>query len=122
MDTTMSNEKIKIDWKSEVGVSKEPVTNKHEGVLEEAIRITSGDRQRDYGHPKENFQCIAILWNAYQEVKKVLGKSQPDEPVDCVNKMLLMKMARNLRTPKRDNWTDGAGYNRCGARVEGFDP
>ena len=39
------------------------------------------------------------------------------EPVDVVHMMILLKIARELHTSKRDNWTDIGGYARCGARI-----
>jgi hypothetical protein len=92
---------------------------KAEGILQEAVRITSGARQRDYDHPKPNHQRIATLWNAYNSIKKVPGTI--DSATDVAAKMILLKLVRNAHTPKRDNWTDIAGYARCGARIEGFE-
>ena len=94
--------------------------NQQEGVLQEAIRITSGDRQRDYDHPKPNHEKIAKMWNSYLEIRK---DPQADiSATDACVMMILLKIVRNAHTPKRDNWVDIPGYARCGARIEGFEP
>lgn len=41
-----------------------------EGILDEAKRITAGERQRDYDHPLPNHNRIAVLWNAYLSMRK----------------------------------------------------
>lgn len=82
-----------------------------ETILEEAARITAGDRQRDYDHPYPNHQRIAKLWNAYIDCRKdPHGKFSPE---DVATMMILLKIARNVFTPKRDNLIDICGYARC---------
>lgn len=91
-----------------------------EGILDEAKRITSGDRQRDYDHPKPNHERIAAMWNTYLAVRK-----EPSGPIaaeDVAAMMILLKIVRNCHTPKRDNAVDIAGYARCLARISGFEP
>jgi hypothetical protein len=84
---------------------------KAETVLEEAARLTSGDRQRDYDHPFRNHQRIARLWNAYLDCRKEpKGRIMPE---DVATMMILLKIARNVFTPKRDNLVDVCGYARC---------
>lgn len=84
---------------------------KIETVLDEAARITSGPRQRDYDHPSPNHQRIACLWNAYLFIRK-----EPEgeiSPADVATMMILLKIARNVFTPTRDNLVDICGYARC---------
>ena len=47
---------VYLDWESTPAVN--------EGVLEEAIRITSGDRHNNYGHPRADFRRTAKIWSA----------------------------------------------------------
>lgn len=99
-------------------------TKQTESILTEAMRVTGGERQENYGHPLANHQRIADLWNGYLRARSVSvdGQhqlTQPElNPVDVVNMMMLLKVARELHTSKRDNWTDIAGYARCGARIK----
>ena len=99
-----------------------------ESILTEALRVTGGDRQENYGHPLANHKRIAILWNGYLAARAVdaAGVSQPTqpelEPSDVAAMMLLLKVARHFHTKKRDNLTDAAGYIRCISRIENFEP
>lgn len=86
----------------------------HGSVLEEAIRIVSGNRNRDYGEPEDNFGFIAGLWNTYLARAK-----QPSDPIGSRHvamMMVLMKVARDGHAPKRDNLVDIAGYADCANR------
>lgn len=79
-------------------------------VLEEAISLTCGDRNRDYGDPRPNFEATAQMWSAYKRVEFSAH--------DVAAMMILLKVARLSESPhKRDNWTDAAGYAGLGAEV-----
>jgi hypothetical protein len=79
-------------------------------VLEEAIGLTCGDRNQDYGDPRPNFEDTAAMWSAYKGVTF--------EAHDVAAMMILLKVARLKTSPgKRDNWTDAAGYAGLGAEV-----
>lgn len=78
-------------------------------VLEEAASLTSGDREKAYGHPRENFGRIASMWEAYLGVP-VSGR----QVAMC---MVLVKVARDAHQPKRDNLVDVAGYARTAERL-----
>ena len=41
---------------------------KRKELLEQAAKITNGERQDHYGTPEDNFARIAELWNAYTGV------------------------------------------------------
>jgi hypothetical protein len=80
-------------------------------ILEEAALLTAGDRQRDYDHPLPNHARIARLWNAY-----LASRRDPHgaiSPEDVATMMILLKIARQVYTPKRDNLVDICGYARC---------
>ena len=97
-----------------------PGMKEHEGVLEEAVRITSGDRRRDYDHATPNHERIASGWNWY-----LSSRRDPQSPVtalDAAHMMILLKLARSCHTPKRDNYVDIAGYSRCAAQISDFEP
>lgn len=78
-------------------------------MLEEAASLTSGDREKAYGHPRENFGRIASMWEAYLGVP-VSGR----QVAMC---MVLVKVARDAHQPKRDNLVDVAGYARTAERL-----
>ncbi len=76
----------------------------HENILEEADRLTGGDRNEDYGHPLDNHSRTAAYWSTY------LGVPISPEQVCVLN--VLQKIARSQNTDKRDNWVDVCGWTR----------
>lgn len=108
---------------------------KVESILEEALRVTGGDRRRDYGSAKVNHDRIALLWAAWdvissgsdEEIAAALSAIRPlapeyrelDSARDVAMKMILLKIAREANTPKRDNKVDMAGYARCLSQIDG---
>ena len=98
----------------------ETLLMENKGILEEAIECTSGDRRRDYDHAKPNHERIAALWNAYLSVRK--DPAAPISAADVAALMIQLKLARHAHAPKRDNYTDIAGYAKCLSQIEGFEP
>lgn len=87
-----------------------PVVDKDEDVLEEALRLTKGDRNNSYGPPTQDFARTAAMWSA------ILGcEVKPKHVALC---MIALKLSRATWAAKRDNWTDIAGYARCGFLCE----
>jgi hypothetical protein len=84
-------------------------------LLEEALRITSHDRNSAYGNPEDNFQNIANYWNTYLTTMPGQGKILVLSSQDVAHLMILMKMARlNTNPSHRDSLVDIAGYAACG--------
>lgn len=74
-----------------------------ESVLHTAIRLTQGDRGRDYGTPKDNWGRTATIASA------LVGKPLTAE--ECVKVAMAMKYARLIQTPNHlDSIVDLAGY------------
>jgi len=88
-------------------------------ILREAIAVTSGDRRRDYDHAKPGHDRIAGYWNAHL---RAIGIGGSLSAADVAMMMILLKVARQSRTPKRDNLVDIAGYARCVSQIEEFEP
>jgi Domain of unknown function (DUF6378) len=81
-----------------------------ESILEEAQRLIHGERNKNYGHPRENFSDISALFAAYLEI--------PITDIDVANLMILVKIARVKGTGyHRDSFTDIAGYAGCVERI-----
>ena len=76
-------------------------------ILEEALRITKGDRNASYGPPDQDFQRTAAIWSAIKGV--------PFEAREVAMFMIALKLSRETHQRKRDNWVDIAGYARCGS-------
>lgn len=87
---------------------------KHASILDEAKAATSGDRQRDYGTPDDNFGLIASLINAYLGDKL----AKPLTATDVALMMILTKIARQRNRNKRDNLVDIAGYAACASELK----
>ena len=68
----------------------------------DAVQAVTGPRQRDYAHPKVNFQRIADLWAV------ILGTQVTPEQVALC--MITMKVAREMNRHTRDNLVDIIGY------------
>jgi len=83
-----------------------------ENILQEANRLTSGDRQHTYGHPIVSQRRTADLVNSYLKAKygEYFKIILDHEDISYIT--ILMKIARDMHYPKRDNLTDIAGYAR----------
>lgn len=80
-------------------------------MLEEAAEIVSGQRDRQYGGPEDNFNRIAKIWSV------ILGIEVTKEDVAMM--MVGLKVARfaNRSGFQADTWVDIAGYAACGYEV-----
>lgn len=79
-------------------------------ILQEADKLTAGDRRQEYGHPKDNFADIAKMWSV------VLGVEV--KPLQVVEMMVCLKLCREKGGYKRDSWIDIAGYARCAELIQ----
>lgn len=68
----------------------------------DALTAVTGPRQRDYAHPKINFQRIANLWSIVLDVDIT-----PEQVALC---MIQVKVAREMNRHTRDNLVDLIGY------------
>lgn len=84
-------------------------STEEEDVLLEALRLTSGDRQAQYGPPDQDFTRTAGMWSALFGHKL----KEPFEARDVAMAMICLKLSRETHQRKRDNATDIAGYARC---------
>ena len=84
-------------------------------ALREAARIISGDRNKSYGGPEENFTRTAQIWSV------ILGIPLSNEQVAMM--MVGLKMARFAHGSgfQPDTWIDIAGYAGCGYEVGKID-
>ena len=84
--------------------------------LETAAKLTSGDRDKEYGSPYINLSDCALLWSAYLhgkyggETVDPLQFNLTAEDVAWFN--VLQKMARTFSgIPKSDTYIDAAAYS-----------
>ena len=79
-------------------------------ILTNAITHTCGERDVEYGSPKENFEDIAALWNVYLS-RKYKGKVPIITAEDVAWMMGQLKMARTFNgNTKPDTYEDAACY------------
>lgn len=79
-------------------------------ILDAAKRIVTGDREKQYGKPEDNFAVIAEFWTTY------IG--HPISSEDVAIMMALLKIAR-IRSGnyKADSFVDGVGYLSLAAEI-----
>lgn len=80
-------------------------------ALREAARIISGERDKQYGGPEENFSRTAKIWSVIMGIEFT--------PEDVAMMMIGLKVARfaNRSVFQKDTWIDIAGYAACGFEV-----
>lgn len=77
--------------------------------LTTAESLVNGDRNAQYGDPRQDFQRTANLWTTYLDGKSTV------EPHDVAAMMSLLKLSRIRWSPEKfDSWVDLAGYAACG--------
>ena len=81
-------------------------------ILDAAKKIVTGEREKQYGSPEDNFGVIARLWSAYE--------GREFTPVVVAMMMTLLKVAR-IKTGqyKADSYIDACGYLACAAEIAG---
>jgi hypothetical protein len=77
-----------------------------ESILQEAQRLTHGERTKDYGHPLDDYTRTAALVSALLAHKL----KSPLLPHEAAMIQICVKLSRQINHPKRDNTVDGAGY------------
>lgn len=83
--------------------------------VEEALALVYGDRQADYGHPRDSYAAVAKVWSGILApiLKQDITAGQ------AVLLMAALKIQREANQPKRDNVVDLHGYGVVYSRVTG---
>lgn len=98
-------EQLVEDQRRRAGVHGQNVRS---DILSSAEVLVNGDRNAQYGDPKQDFARTAQMWGAYLGIEL--------EPHDVAAMMGLLKLSRIRWSPeKKDHWVDLAGYAACGA-------
>ena len=102
------------DSQEETTTTSEDTTLRVE-ALREAARIISGERNKQYGNPEDNFERTAKIWSV------ILGTEISNEDVAMM--MIGLKVARYASKSgfQPDTWVDIAGYAACGYEVGSLD-
>lgn len=80
-----------------------------ETLLEEAARLTAGDRNAAYGAPYDNLTHMANMVSAYVSGKYGLPVDLNAEDMAWI--MVLAKISRTVASFKDDNYIDSAAYS-----------
>lgn len=88
-------------------------------ILKKAEVCVCGDREQDYGTPKNSFRVIGQLWQTYLTEKCLTPHGLTVKPEDVAALLALLKIARVATGHgKEDNWVDLAGYAACGGELQ----
>ena len=83
--------------------------------LQEATKLSSEQRQKDYGDKVNNHKNIARLWSAYLDTKI--------EAHDVAVMMVLLKIARTkLGAISKDTYIDMAAYSAIAGEIKFKEP
>ena len=106
-------------WECELEV-KEPDISESAGKRREFLETVEDaicrDRNISYGEPEDTFKIIADYWNTYLQNR--CDRSQPLDPINVADMMILFKMGRNTAGGSRDTYRDIAGYAGCTASMD----
>ncbi|BDU72389.1 DUF6378 domain-containing protein [Mesoterricola silvestris] len=85
-----------------------------QSILMEAESLVNGDRQAAYGTPLDN-------WSRIRDLARATGRPGLSQVTceDLAILMVLVKLARETASPKRDNAVDGAAYFHILDQVRG---
>ncbi len=102
----------KVEPERLAGVSK---TITRAEILDAAKAIVTGERERQYGKPEDNFRMIGNLWEIYLKARCLDRYGGLDIlPEDVAMMMSLLKIARIASgNYKADSFIDLAGYAAC---------
>jgi hypothetical protein len=94
-------------------------------ILDDAKKIVTGDRRKQYGRIRPNMDLIAKWWAEYLNTR--IAEQTPERPfsmsgADVAAMMILLKIAvHTTGTGSRNIWVDIAGYAQLAAICAGED-
>lgn len=84
-------------------------TDKPKVLAETAIKLVYGDRNRDYGHPYDDYSRTAAMWSAFLDHEIT--------PYQAALMMVMVKLSREANRHKDDNIIDAHGYLLVAGRI-----
>lgn len=88
-----------------------PAKPPRETILDAAKSIITGEREKQYGHPEDNFKVIARFWEVYLSERCVGSGGITINPEDVAIMMTFLKIARIMSgNYKEDSFIDACGY------------
>src|SRR5215510_6678198 len=101
-----------MSWSSVMNTQQAEQPKSAYQILDDVKQVLD-ERERNYDHPRRNFQRIANYWNALLEEKL----TEPITPEEIALMMALFKIAREQHQHKDDNLVDAIGYTAIAARL-----
>lgn len=97
-----------VDERDRGPVDAAPLHPAQSTIATEAQGMVYGDRQDDYGHPREDWTRAAIIGTGLLQHK--LAEGAYLEAEDIARLQIGVKLARDVHSAKRDNRVDIVGY------------
>ena len=90
-------------------------------ILDRAKAIVTGEREKQYGKPEDNFAAVAQMWEVYLREQCVgEGADVRVAPEDVAMMMVLLKVGRLMTGDYlADNYVDICGYVACAGEIAG---
>ena len=88
-------------------------------ILDRAKAIVTGEREKQYGKPEDNFAAVAQMWEVYLREQCVgEGADVRIAPEDVAMMMVLLKVGRLMTGDYlADNYVDICGYAACAGEI-----
>lgn len=88
-------------------------------ILDRAKAIVTGEREKQYGKPEDNFAAVAQMWEVYLREQCVgEGADVRIAPEDVAMMMVLLKVGRLMTGDYlADNYVDICGYVACAGEI-----
>lgn len=103
-----------------VGSNISPTFMRATEIAGRAADLVGGDRDRQHGAKKDNFERIATMWNAWLKTRR--DPAAPLSAFDVGILMVLMKAARTQSGSLNiDDFIDAAGYAACAGEIAQLD-
>jgi len=83
-------------------------------ILDKAARLAAGERQVNYGHPRDDFARTAAMLNGLFRDRLISPFAASDVPLI----MICVKLSRHVHARKEDNIVDIIGYALTDAMLD----
>lgn len=108
-----------VDTPTETPAAEKTITRAD--ILDTAKAIVTGEREKQYGKPEDNFAAVAQMWEIYLRGQCVgEGADVCVAPEDVAMMMVLLKVGRLMTGDYlADNYVDICGYVACAGEIAG---
>ena len=117
VDTPIDTPTEPVDTPTETPAAEKTVSRAD--ILDRAKAIVTGEREKQYGKPEDNFAAVAQMWEVYLRSQCVgEGADVRIAPEDVAMMMVLLKVGRLMTGDYlADNYVDICGYVACAGEI-----